>query len=352
MPSWETPPPGLRDQYYSTLFAGELPYEPPPPEAAVSISGLCRTTRQAGAYAHGLRDHIEALPGIIDSILTEHDQAVRRDGEGIFAFRTVAAQQQVGSIVTRVFTRWEVIYSRRRLTMLLPDKESDARWLVVETAAAAMAAGTPRNGFRLDKNPSDTSTLATILANWGPRFIQQWFDGTILTQWMDEQRMPPAKQAEWQGILTPNVRKRFAISSLPDPLQALAKVVFNRDTLLTDTRLAKFLNISEADARAMFTPGDRTFLAIHNIAAPLEGAAQVKAHLQVTLSDQNIAAFLGWDEADVREIFPPSIRKLFAIRHMANPLKGCRDWANGTISIGGLHGTVRDRKLRRRQLRQ
>jgi len=66
----------------------------------------------------------------------------------------------------------------------------------------------------------------------------------------------------------------------------------------------------------------------------LKALDTVKHHLEVTLSDANIANRLSWSEAEVQEIFSPNLRKRFAVYNISDPLKALEDWEKGNLVNG------------------
>jgi hypothetical protein len=212
------------------------------------------------------------------------------DSDAVFAFVDDESREQVASIVQRIFTQWEITFYNNKRDVLLPSKDSQTKWLVVEAAAAVMAAGTVENEFKLDEDINDRSRLATIIASWGPEFTRQWMDGTILRRWVEEQAIPETEQAEWLEEFTPKLRKYFAINNVSDPLKALSKVKYNLD---------------------------------------------------IVLSNESIADILGCSAEMVAKIIYPSLRKHFAVHNIDNPLKGFLEWKDGRISAGSTFDAYR-----------
>lgn len=298
MTSVEVAPIEMRGARYATLFRGELPYEPLPDDAEIGIAGLCRITRRSGRHATRLQAHLDTLPDIVNDILIEHDLTamdIHRDS-AVFAFSNDGSRERVTSIVQNIFTQWEITSYNNKLDVLLPSKDSQTKWLVIEAAAAVMTVGTAENGFKLDEDASDRSRLATIIASWGPGFVRQWMDGTVLMRWMKEQAIPETEQAEWLKNFTPNLRKYFAVNNVANPLEALLRVQYN---------------------------------------------------LEVVLTDANIADSLGCSAEMVAKEIHSSLRKHFAIHNIADPLKGLLDWADGRIGAGSAFDIHRDVILNR-----
>jgi len=310
----------LRPERYKTLFMGELPYETLPPEAQVGIAGLSRQTELSGNRTPEAIHHIGNIPGIVDEILTEHDNTANADGEALFAFVDNETEAVVSGIVTDVISKWELASSRRKLDKLVPHEHHSAKWLVVETAAAVMSAAGPENGFKIKKHKHDRDMLTKIIAGWGPEFARQWFDGTIINQWMDIEGIKKEDQKDWLNTFTPGMRKRFAGHNFHDPLGALKRAKTNLETILTDSNIANELGWSEAEVAEIVTPSMRKHFATNNVANPLEALKRVKISLDTILTDENIANELGWSEKEVVKLFSPADRRRFAVSNISNPL--------------------------------
>lgn len=78
-------------------------------------------------------------------MLVEHDLSAKLGDEAIFAFVNNEARQTVSEIVCDVLTQWEVTHNRNNLHPLINESNSNAKWLVIETAAAIMSSGTKDN---------------------------------------------------------------------------------------------------------------------------------------------------------------------------------------------------------------
>ena len=274
-----THPVNLRQERYDTLFRGELPYDPIPDGLDIGISGLRRMTNCAVKRSNALGQHLDDLPAMIGDILLEHDLAAMDEGEAIFAFINDKSSEQVGAIVTDIIAQWEIAHDRNKLGVLIEPKDSPSKWLVIETAAAVMQ--TISDGyFDINKNKGDSKTIATIIRSWGPRFAKQWFDGSIIRQWMEAEEIPDNEQREWLEVFTPSIKKRFAV---------------------------------------------------HNINDPLAGLAKVKENLEVKLTDEAIAESLGWGVDEVREVFTTSTRKHFAVNNINDPLEAVQRWVQGKL---------------------
>ncbi|HUY53445.1 MAG TPA: hypothetical protein VMV24_02630, partial [Candidatus Dormibacteraeota bacterium] len=166
----------IRNECYNILFRGELPYAPLVDNVEISIAGLCRATRRSGLHAATLQERLDKIPDIVSDILIEHDLTAMDaySTDSVFAFVDDESRERVTSIVQLIFTQWEITFYNNKQDALLLSKDSQTKWLVIETAAAVMAAGTVENGFKLDEDIKDRSKLATIIASWGPEFTREW----------------------------------------------------------------------------------------------------------------------------------------------------------------------------------
>ena len=191
---------------------------------------------------------------------------------------------------------------------------------MIEVAAAVMNIAGPENGFDLQRRSGDSEKIATIL-NWGPQFARQWLDGTILHQWADEQQFSPEERSRWLNMFTQGDLKQFLVKNVSDPMKALKVVVGHVKTTLTDESIATHLGWSEAEVAEIFTPGLRKYTAIGNPTNPLNVLETVAQNLE-SLTDESIATHLGWSEAEVAEVFTPGLRKHFiVVHHSSDPMK-------------------------------
>lgn len=284
----------LRSARYDALFAGELPQIPPEEDAHLSMSALARATHRSGSRTIELQDHLAHLPTTIATILDEHEASAHAGDEALFSFIDQDSREAVEGVVNTVFTQWEVTRARNGQEPLVTNAESSVKWFVLETAAAVMEVSGPRQSFNITRSAGDAKNLAKVLAVRGPRFITQWFDGTIMTEWMNEQSITPEEQAETRKLFTTAMLKRIAVHNISDPLGAL----------------------------------ERT-----------------RTHLQETLTDENIALYLGWSTADAHKLFPSKVRKCLAVSNMADPLKACRAWVRGELSIEPRTDHTKDNRL-------
>jgi DNA-directed RNA polymerase specialized sigma subunit len=120
------------------------------------------------------------------------------------------------------------------------------------------------------------------------------------------------------------MRLRFAAHNISNPLEALRKVKEHLEITLSDENIAKELGMSIEEVRESFPKWMRLHFAAHNISNPLEALRKVKEHLEITLSDENIAKELGMSIEEVRESFPRSLRLYLAVGYISNPLEALR----------------------------
>lgn len=388
-----------RQAYYETLFQGELSHEASPEDAYLGVAGLHRITHKGGMRSRRLTEHLKKIPGMVESVLIEHDIEALEGGDSVFYITSEEDRELVAGVVADIFTRWEVTHSRLGLGPLLPDDLSSGSGLVIETAAAVMNIS-GQYGFNLRNNKSDRKNIAITLANWGPGFANRWFDGTTLEQWADERGFSADERDRWTGIFPPSLLKHFAVSYVQDPVKGLDAVRHNLDEVLTDENLAVYLGWDTSRVTEVFNADLREYLAVHNIANPLQAADRIRHNLEETLTYGNIAEHLGCTEEEVadlvspsrlsviaarypndplkviraakrnldevltypnlaeklgidqsaaEELFPPYVLRNFALHRPLNPIKACRDWLNGDITLGVDDDATRDRRLSKLQ---
>ncbi|MEK7594684.1 MAG: hypothetical protein AAB436_03545 [Patescibacteria group bacterium] len=347
-PSWS--PVEMRSERYAQLFDGELEYLEVPlvDETELSLSALARTTNRAGGRRPELREHLATLPAAIDEILDEHDTAAHTDSDStnaLFAFVSPEDREIVSGIVADVFTQWEISQSRHGFAPLNPEHNTDSRWLVIETAAAVMKTAVGMSNFNIRDNMSDRESIAKILTSWGPKFTEKWFDGSILDKWTTDMGMDEEESERWRMTFNPSTLKKLADTNTTDPLTALGKVKEHLDVTLTDENIAEKLGWTSERVAEAFPAGTRMYFAVYSRKDPLKALGEVKEHLEATLTDESIAEYLGWEQDKVRHIFTPSTRRHFAVSHRQDPLKACEAWVNGKIKISATNDLVRDRKL-------
>lgn len=319
----------LRQERYDALFAGELPYEPLPPEMEVGVSGLARITRRGGARSAQTREYLEQVPEIIDNILKEHDiEAHDPDSlNAIFSFvdsseaSALESRQLVGSVVAKIFVQWEVTHTKRGLDRLLCSE--GGRWLVLETACAVMDTATSYNELNLE-NKVEAQLVTTMLASWGPRFVSQWLDGSVLRQWAEHNDLSSTEIDELRELFSPAALRAFMEGNPMDPLGGLEKVKHHLDVTLTDENMAEALGWSIDEIQQTFPPSRRLYLATNYVGDPLRAARKASENLESVLTDENIASYLGWEVDEVAATFTTAIRRRFALSNLNNPLRALK----------------------------
>jgi len=126
----------------------------------VGHAGLCRATeRHTGRHSKELEEHLLYMGYNIATILGVHNQQAKADnGPAIFAFTDYEHEQLVGGLVTEA--QWEIIRSKNKDDFLLPASPNHpTKWMVIEVAAALMAAASKDNGFNIIKNKGDRKAL-------------------------------------------------------------------------------------------------------------------------------------------------------------------------------------------------
>jgi DNA-directed RNA polymerase specialized sigma subunit len=123
-----------------------------------------------------------------------------------------------------------------------------------------------------------------------------------------------------------SLRLYLAVGYISNPLEALRKVKEHLEITLSDENIAKELGMSIEEVRESFPRSLRLYLAVGYISNPLEALKRVKEHLDTTLSDENIARELGISLEEVKNILPKARKLYFAAHHIRNPLEGIKDW--------------------------
>ena len=342
---------------YEALFLGELPYNPQPDEADIGLSGLWRVhTPKRGRNGDELNYHLDTIPSQVYGLLLEHDIAAHNPDEPVETIFGLLDPKTtlpiISNITSQALTLWEKALwrnqygpvvstngtnpveaggvedaAKERLANLLAKKS-----LVIETAAAAMWVLPIFSRNALQPTRKEQADLAKILANWGPQFLVEWMDGSIITRWLDSLGIT---QTEKQDLLsttfTPAIRKYLAVHNITDPLAALDRVKTNLDLLNDNQTLAERLGWSETEVTATFTPTIRKYLAVNNITDPLAALDRVKANLDLLNDNQALAERLGWSETEVAATFTPAIRKYLAVSNITDPLVGAEDYIYGKI---------------------
>ncbi len=335
---------------YESLFSGECPDQLQPEFNEIGLAGLWRVFSQKfGRNSIELRNLLDTVPSKVATILTEHDELARSatdSNEAIFSMiDPTDTLNNVSDITSCVIGIWEKALfknSEEPIFSKSKDKiseETDKRVrlvhfqtpesLVIETAAVVMQvlpiwSETPFNPSKADK-----TNLAQILANWGPGFLKQWMDGTILNKWIEKQSIADTEAQEYNEIFTPGLLKHFVINNISDPLAILDKVAKNL-AFMTDEVLAEYLEWTEEEVKEILTPGLRKRFAVNNISNPLDALDKFAANLDL-LSDEVLIECLGWSESDVIEKLTPGLRKHIAVRYSSDPLAAVIDYIEGNI---------------------
>ena len=321
---------------YEAAFLGELPYEPQPEESDIGLSGLWRAySRKNGPPGNKLGPILEEIPATVGSILIDHEAHSRSDrgddGEAVFSLIEPESTLPIlADITSRVMYFWGMGLGRNGYLPLSSsiEVEGDAKFnlgnminvrsIVIETAASAMQV-LPVFAEKPDApTKGEKENLARILANWGPQFLVEWLDGTIVNKWFDEKGVNEVEKQEWQTILTEGVLKHFAVHNLRNPLDGLSRAIENYQAL-TDHAIAHHLNWTEEEVTEIFTPSIRKNFAVGHITDPFVAVDKVRDNLEI-LTPCAIAERLGWTEEEVTEIFTPSLIVEFATRKVGSPL--------------------------------
>ena len=297
-----------REMAREALFFGELPYQPMPEEADIGIAGLLRVyTPKRGRNGGDLNDALSRVPDQVIKILVAQQVVATQcdNGDAVFSFidmDTPTARAVIG-VTAYCMQAWEKAMHRSDGPSLLNPTQDiktktdinerlghllGAQSLVIETATAA--AETLSVWCKNPNKPSDNElkNLSKVLSNWGPRFLTEWMNGSILDGWLKVQKLDEEEIAHWREIFTDSLKKHFAVENINDPLNALSRV---------------------------------------------------KEHLETTLRDESIAERLGWSVEQVKEIFTDSLKKRFAVGNIGDPLKGIADYVDGVVSYGGTYYT-------------
>jgi hypothetical protein len=332
-----------RPELYHQLFNGELPYNPLAPGESLGIAGFSRNIRRSGWQSEELQGHLSGLPSLITEILENHQiESTELDpasDKAVFSFIHGEDLDLVSEITTDIFTQWEIASVRDTGKSILSTSSDASANLVIETAAAVMQASDARYGLGDLNKKGQRATLTKLITSWGPQFASEWLDGTIISRWMDTNNFTPEEVNTWQAIFTPGMRVRFALSNISDPLKAVERAKTHLDSTLSDTGIAEALGISEAEAADVFTPGMRVRFASGNISDPLKAIERVKSHLDNTLSDTGIAEALGISKAESADVFTRGIRVHFAVNNIFDPLKAIervKSHLDNTLSDTGI----------------
>jgi hypothetical protein len=318
-----------RTEIYEVLFAGELPYDPQPADEATSLCSLARATHRSGNFAPHAKRHVASLAGLVDRVLADHEslaQSAQENPETIFCFAGPQQQRFVTEVVTHMCQQWEKTQARRGLPFIFSAPSAPSRWLIIEAAAAVAVAATPRNGFDRVNSLHERKRLAKLLAIWGPEFVAQWFDGTILCRWAQVQEMPDEVYETWRLAFGPAELRAVANRHPLDPLGALGGVKARFEGPLSAASIVEKVGWSTDAVALIFTPSRRLVLAMNHSTGFDTALQRIKHSLEHVVTCQNLAERYGLSDHRVREIFAPSRRIAFAVTYTANPLAACDVW--------------------------
>jgi hypothetical protein len=138
-----------------------------------------------------------------------------------------------------------------------------------------------------------------------------------------------SKELNWdieevRGIITPSIKKHLAISNISNPLEALRKVKYNLENILSDENIATELDWNIEEVKDMITLGRKKYLAINYISNPLGALKKIKYNLENILTNENIAIEFDWDIEEVKDMITLGMKKHLAINHISNPLEALR----------------------------
>ncbi len=138
-----------------------------------------------------------------------------------------------------------------------------------------------------------------------------------------------ADQLDWpleevESTFTFFDKKHVALNSGLDPLEALKKIKYNLETVLTDQNIADQLNWSSEEISRYLPWFTKKYVAIGYIDNPLEALKKIKYNLETVLTDQNIADQLDLSLDKVQTLFTPYLRKYVAVHHIMDPLASCQ----------------------------
>jgi hypothetical protein len=315
-----------RTEIYKELFSGELPYDPQPAEEDTSLASLARITRRSGIFVQEVRRHVDSMAHLVERVLADHEllaQSAEASPEAIFCFAGPQQQRVVAEVVTYMCRQWELTQARRGFPFIFSDPRAPSRWLIIEAAAAAATSGTPRNGFFLEISNHDRRRLAKLLAVWGPKFVDQWFDGTILRQWAQVQGMSDEVFETWRTTFGPAELRAVADKNNLDPLGALNRAKAHLEGPLSSAAIAEKVGWSIDEVALIFTPARRLLLTIVYPTGFDAALRRIKRNLEEVVTCQNLAERYGMSDHRVREVFTPSRRVAIAVACTAKPLTAC-----------------------------
>ena len=285
-------PPNLvdnREVAHEALFKGELPYEPQPDEEDIGLSGLWRAhTHKKGAKGETVNSHFDEIPKIVELILSDHERLSRTpegsNGAAIFSFLSPEAQAIVSEITTGAIKNWELALYRNEQPFLLTNTNENIDYIdserlahlvgmqstVIETAAAILEVLPEFVNNPMKPTKTEKEDLSKLISNWGPNFVREWFNGTIIEKHFRQSGLEDTEIKEWLNTFSPGLRRHFAVGNINNPMEALDRVKANLDNL-NDRAIAERLGWSEEDARDIITPGMRRRFAVGNISDPFAG---------------------------------------------------------------------------------
>lgn len=312
-----------RPEAYATLFKGEMLYDDQPPIHEVGLNGLWRAySVKHGSISVVMEEHLQAVPTFVSAILHENDEKARDpdyQGDAIFSIASPSYLSDVIDITSRIIKFWEKALDRNKEALLFKEPSGfAARSLTLETAAAVLQtlpifAKRPIQGV----SETDKKRLATVLANWGPNFLQSWLDGTIAGEWLAKEGTPPGEIQDWQCVFSPSQFKYFAYKNVPAPLKAIRAFKAGYESM-TDEAIIQHTGWTLEAVQDIMTPGVRKRIVATNITDPFRGLAKVKENL-AQLTDEAIAERLQWTKRKASDIITPAMRKIIAVNYMGDP---------------------------------
>ncbi len=138
-----------------------------------------------------------------------------------------------------------------------------------------------------------------------------------------------ADQLDWpieevKSFLTTGVKIRFALHNSLDPLKAVRRFKYNLETVLTDQNIADQLDWPIEEVESMFTFFDKKHVALNSGLDPLEALKKIKYNLETVLTDQNIADKLDWSSEEIKRYMPQFVKKYLAVGYSDNPLEALK----------------------------
>ena len=138
-----------------------------------------------------------------------------------------------------------------------------------------------------------------------------------------------ADQLDWpleevKSFLTTGLKIRFAMHNILDPLKAVRRFKYNLETVLTDQNIADQLDWPLEEVESTFTFFDKKHVALNSGLDPLEALKKIKYNLETVLTDQNIADQLNWSSEEISRYLPWFTKKYVAIGYIDNPLEALK----------------------------